>query len=155
LVNIVLAGGDDTAIGASPFFGKPVDGVGTGHHFHARLGQGFALLQGHQAGHLVGALTQQLRRFAQGLVALKGADAAPHFKPALGRIGGLGDVLQVRTSELPHDSAGGRVTHWQAARAGAGAPLAVDMELDVGVVSHGFLFGWLMFCGNANAGLCG
>ena len=141
LVNIVLAGGDDAAIGASPFFRKPVDGVGTGHHFQARLGQGLALLHGHQAGHLVSTLAQQLRRFAHGLVALKGADAAPYFKPALGRISGLGDVFQVRTGQLAHDSAGSRVTHWQAARAGTWAPLAVDMELDVGVVSHGFLFG--------------
>src|SRR3546814_3952530 len=50
LVDAFGTGRDDASIGATAFFGEPVDDVGAGEGLPLRLDDGLALLRGHEIG---------------------------------------------------------------------------------------------------------
>ena len=53
IADVGLAGWDDAAIGAASFLGEPVDDIGRGGEFDARLHQHLALFERHDAGEVV------------------------------------------------------------------------------------------------------
>ncbi len=133
LVNPLRPGRDDAAVGAPGLLGKPVDDVGAGHGLHPRLGQRLALLEGHQAGDVVGPLAQQVGGAAQQLGALEGGHPAPGGEAPVGRGQGDVEVGPLGMGDGAVHLAGGRVHHVQRLAVLGCGPGAVDMQHDIGI----------------------
>ncbi len=112
------------AVDALGFFGKPLDEAGAIGDFAFGLGQGLALLGGHDAAEVVLIGHEQLEPFAQNAAALFGGFAAPGGPGGIGSgYRGLG-ILRAEVGDFGELGAGGRVMDGEAA--GAGDPLSVE-----------------------------
>ena len=133
LVNAFAARGNDAAIGTPRFFGEPVDRVGAVEDLGLRFGERLALLHRHQAGDEIEPLAQQRRRLAHSLRALVRGDLLPGLEALVDGLERAIEVGALGIGELADDGAAGRVDDGLGAAGEGGTPLAVDVELDVGV----------------------
>ena len=133
LVDALRPRRDHAAIGAPPFLGEPVDGVGAVVDLRLGLGQGLALLHGHQRGDELDALAQQVGGLPHDLRALVGADPLPRLEALGGRLERFVEVLALGEGELADGVAAGRIDDGNRAAGARGTPLAVDEKLRVRV----------------------
>ncbi|MCY1194025.1 hypothetical protein D9M72_53140 [compost metagenome] len=84
LAHVGVARRDHAAVDAAAFLGVPVGMLGAGGDFADGFGQRLALVQGHVAPDLLGALARQRRDLAQDGGALHGRGFLPGFEGALG-----------------------------------------------------------------------
>src|SRR5690606_23033466 len=105
-----------------------------------RLWQRLALLHRHDARDPVGALAQQLCCLAHDLGAIEGRFGTPHPEAVLDsrecrikiRLRSMRDLANPLTSS--------RIDDLDASALGAGAPLAIDEELCIGIAVFGHIF---------------
>ena len=122
-----VGAGDGFAIDAARFLGKPLHEAGTVEHFASGLGQGLALLGGHDARQIVGVLLQQLEPLHQDGRAGLGRQGAP------GRPGGVGGgnrrlgLLGPQIGHLGQQGTCCGIGHGEALR--SVHPLSVDQSL--------------------------
>jgi hypothetical protein len=129
----ISSGPDDPAVGPAPLLGVPLQPGRRPVHLAGRLRERLALLQGHHPADLVRPLVQQRRRLEQ--------DPRPEVRPGVAPLGKRGpgrrdrgvDVGGLGERHPAEDLLGGGVDDVVTAAAGTAGPLAVDVELDVGV----------------------
>ena len=126
-------GGNDAAVGAAALLRVPLDDVGGALHFQARLRDRLALLERHDHRHLLDALAHDADRLQDDLGALGGRRVAPDLEALLGRGDGGGKVGRGGMRHRADARLVGRVDD---GLAGAGDPLAVDQQLQFGIVGH-------------------
>ncbi len=133
LAHALLAARDDAAIGAAAFLGVPVDDVGAGEHFRARLRIDLALLLRHHLGNVVVAFAQEVGGLAHDLGAVIGRGCLPHCEALLGG-GERGiEIGFAGMRQMRQRLAGRRIDHVLALAAFAVEPFAVDVKSQLGI----------------------
>jgi hypothetical protein len=124
---VVVELGQCFAIHALGLFGKPLHEAGAIGHFAFGLGQGLALLGGHDAAQVVLVGHQQIKPLAQDGAALFGGFAAPGWPGGVGGGDGLFCINRAQVGHVGQVGAGGGVSHGKSAA--AADPLAVDQRI--------------------------
>ena len=135
LIHALGARRNHAAVRATRFLGEPVDGVGAGHDLGLGFGNCFALLHRHQRSDRIGALTQQIRRFAHHLRALERGDLLPRPEAFVSRVERAIEVGLLGVRDSANRLAGCRIDDRKRLAGSRVAPFAVDEEL--GVRIHG------------------
>ncbi|MNH08027.1 hypothetical protein D3C79_674320 [compost metagenome] len=128
-----IARRDHAAIGPSPFFGVPLDMVGSRHRFSRRLGQRLALVTSHAGCHTPCPLPAQCRSLAQNPRTVVGRGHRPTGKTALCSAQCSIQVSLAGQLQLAHQVAGGGVKYRKQAFASAGDPLTIDVQGQIGI----------------------
>ncbi len=128
LAHALLPAWHNAAISPSAFFGIPVDDVGAGENFRARLRINLALLLGHHLGNVVVALAHQVGGLAHDLGAVIGRGRLPHREAFFGG-GERGiEIGLAGMRQMRQRLAGRRIDHVLALAAFAVEPFAVDVK---------------------------
>ncbi len=136
LGNASCACRDDLAVGATCFFGEPVDRIGGAHDLGCRLRQRLALLAGHYIGDLVLALTQYVGCPAHDLGTLERRGVAPDLEATLGGGKCQIEVRLFRMGDRADDFVGRRVGYGDRLAGNGVSPFAINEKFDVGIGVH-------------------
>ncbi|OBX34390.1 hypothetical protein A8U91_03443 [Halomonas elongata] len=121
--------GDGVAEGALAFLGEPAHEAGTVLDLTTGIGQGLALLQGHDGGQVLAVGLQQVIPGQQTLAALVGAQRAPLHECRLGGVHRTPDLLDFQHRDMADGLASGGIEDGLLTTGIAVSPLAVDIGI--------------------------
>src|SRR5690606_8035466 len=121
--------GNDAAVDAASFIRGPVEDVRRGHHLHAGLGEGLALLKNHRHRDLLAALPHQVCGLAKDLRPLIGGEGPPGCEGTSRRFSSRIDVVGRRVRDLRKNVACRRVQDIFKMPGAGIDPVSVDEKL--------------------------